>query len=275
MWKKDLPTGKKLFLLLSLLFLVSAASLADSQIDVKEIIQRSVDANKADWKAQPEYDYSERVKESGHTKTFDVLMILGSPYHRLVAVDGKPLSPQQKANEQNKLNQEIAKRRSETPAQRANRIAEWNRSTQHDHFLIEQLTKAFDFKLEGTPTVNGHDVYELTATPRPDYRPPNNHAKVLTGMKGKLWIDRKTFQWVKVEAQVIHAVSIEGFLARVLPGTRFELRQAPVAPGVWLPTFFSVKSRAKIFFFVPHNSQEEDTFSDYHRASAPNILSAQ
>jgi len=37
----------------------------------------------------------------------------------------------------------------------------------------------------------------LKATPRPGYEPPNNEAKVLTGMEGKLWIDEKTFQWVK------------------------------------------------------------------------------
>jgi len=30
-------------------------------------------------------------------------------------------------------------------------------------------------------------------------------------MEGKLWIDEKTFQWVKVEATVIRPVSIEGF----------------------------------------------------------------
>jgi hypothetical protein len=43
-----------------------------------------------------------------------------------------------------------------------------------------------------------------------------SESKVLTGMEGKLWIDKKTLQWVKVEATVIHPVSIGGFLAEVL-----------------------------------------------------------
>lgn len=52
---------------------------------------------------------------------------------------------------------------------------------------------------------------------------------MLRGMEGELWIDEATFQWVKVQARVIRPVSIEGFLARVEPGTRFELEKMPVA----------------------------------------------
>ena len=59
----------------------------------------------------------------------------------------------------------------------------------------------------------------------PRYEPPNNEAKVLTGMEGMLWIDKTTFQWVKVEATVIQPVSIAGFLAQVQPGTCFELEK--------------------------------------------------
>ena len=241
------------------------------QVDVQEIIARSAKVTNADWNAKPEYDYNDRVKQNGHTKTYEELMVLGSRYERLVAVDGKPLTGQRKADQQRKLDQAIAQRRAETPAQRSQRIAKWERSRKRNHLLIEQLTRAFEFKLEGTPTLDGRKVYELSATPRPGYQPPNSHAKVLTGMVGTMWVDQKTFQWVKVEAKVIHPVSIGGFLARVDPGTRFELKQAPVDPGVWLPTFFSMRARAKVLFFFSHNSQEQDTFSNYRKTSTENI----
>ena len=78
---------------------------------------------------------------------------------------------------------------------------------------MEQLTKALDFKLVGEQKLGPYEVYVLKATPRPGYEPPNIESKVLTGMEGKLWIDEKTFQWVKVEATVVRPVSIEGFLA--------------------------------------------------------------
>lgn len=233
-------------LLLLQTFPVAATNANPQEVNVTEIIERSVKANENDWRAAPEYNNFEREEKNGHTRTHHVLMILGSSYNRLVAVDGKPLPPAQDAEEQKKLQETIAARQSESKSQRAKRIAKYEQSRQRDHFMMEQLTAGFNFKLEGMRTLNSHEVYLLSATPRPGYVPPNKESKALTGMEGKLWIDKETFQWVKVEAQVIRPVSIVGFLAEVEPGTSFVLEQMPVAPGVWLPNHFSVKSHAKI-----------------------------
>jgi hypothetical protein len=254
-----------------LLLLPASLSAYAQQVDVQEIVAKSAQLTNMDWSQKPEYNYCDRVKEDGHTRTYDELMILGSQYERLIAVNGTKLTGQQKADQQQKLEQTIAQRRAETPAQRSARITKWDSSRARNHLLIEQLTKAFKFKLEGTETMDGREVYKLSATPLPGYQPPNNHAKVLTGMQGTMWIDKKTLQWVKVEAKVIHPVSIEGFLARVDRGTRFELQQAPVAPDLWLPTFFSMQARAKVLFFFSHNSQEQDTFFDYRKASTEKL----
>jgi hypothetical protein len=103
----------------------------------------------------------------------------------------------------------------------------------------------------------------LAATPRPGYNPPNMASQVLPGMKGRLWIDQKTFQWVKVTAQVIQPVTIDGFLAKVEPGTEFELEKAPIPGGTWQASHFSMKSEAKVLMMFSHDSSEDDTFSDY------------
>ena len=124
---------------------------------------------------------------------------------------------------------------------------------------MDQLAKALDFKLVGEQKLGSYKVYVLKATPHPGYEPPNYEARVLTGMEGKLWIDEKTFQWVKVEATVLRPVSIGGFLAQVEPGTHFELQKMPVAEGIWLPKHFVMKSQAKILFFFTRKSQAEDT----------------
>jgi hypothetical protein len=89
------------------------------------------------------------------------------------------------------------------------------------------------------------------------------HAQVLTGMQGQLWIDQKTYQWVRVTAQVIHPVSIAGFLARVEPGTRFELEMSPVEGDIWQATHFSMRSQAKVLFVFNRSSQEDSTYFDY------------
>lgn len=248
----------------------------DTPLSAQEIIQRSVVANARDWKASPDYDNLETDRQpQGGTKTYSVEMIDGSPYNRLVKIDGEPLSPQQQAQEQQKLNAVIARRRNESPQQRAERIAKYQKERTRDHSLMEQLTKAFDFTLIGQDKLDGFDVYVLKATPHPGYHPPNMETQVLTGMQGKLWVEKNSFQWVKVTAQAIHPVSIEGFLARVEPGTRFELENMPVSDDIWLAKHFSMKAHARVLFLFSHNSADDETYSDYHQAAPSQDQQAQ
>jgi len=239
---------------------------SEDSVDVHTIIERSVRVNNADWQQAPQYDYFETDRDDQGTKTYQVMMILGSPYQRLVAVNEKPLLTE--------MEQAIAARRKESPRQRAQRMAKYERDRKRDHLLMEQLTEAFDFRLQGTQKLGPHEVYLLQARPRADYQPPNSQAKVLTGMEGQLWIDTKTYQWVKVEAIVVHPVSIAGFIARVEPGTRFELENVPVAENVWLPKHFAMKASAKVLLMFNHNQQEDDTYFNYHKAEPNQALSS-
>jgi hypothetical protein len=238
------------------------------RMNADEIIQKSAQAIKHDWELAPEFECSERDREGGGTKTYEDLMIAGSPYQKLISLNGKPLARDQAADEEKKLEQAISERQSESPQQRAQRVAKYEADQKRNHQMMEQMVKAFDFAVTGETRLDGHDVYVLRATPRPGYQPPNMETQALTGMQGRLWIDKSTFQWVKVEAEVTHPVSIEGFLAEVEPGTHFELEKAPVAPGVWLPKHFAMRSHAKILFLIPHDGQEDDTYFNCHEATS-------
>jgi len=256
-------------MLVILLCTLSPGLTAFAQSQVETIIQRSVEANERDWKADPQYSYVERDVQNGVNRTNQVMMIEGSPYYRLVAIDDQPLSKEEQAKEEQKLQQAIAQRKRESPQQRAARIAQYEKDRRRDHLMMEQLTQAFNFTLEGEQKLGANDVYVLRATPRPGYIPPNRDTRVLTGMNGTLWIDRQTYQWVKVEAHVIHPVAIEGFLARVEPGTQFELEKAPVANGVWLPKHFAMKAHAKVLGLFSHKQQEDDTYWGYQKGTSP------
>jgi len=246
----------------------AVAQNSTTQKDVTAIIQKSVEANNRDWNADPNFDYFERDRGSDGTKTYEVTNILGTPYERLIEINGKPLVGQQKEQEQKKFDAMLSQRRSETPEQRAQRIAKNEADRKRDHEMLAQLTKAFDFKLQGEQKIGKHKVYVLKATPRRGYHPPNRDTEVLPGMEGRLWIDEATCQWVKVEAHVIHPVSIEGVLARVEPGTRFELEKAPVQDDIWLTTHYAMKASAKVLFLVPHHSQDDETYFNYHPSPA-------
>ena len=248
-----------------LLGLVPMAALAGVP-DANTIIERSVQVFDRDWKTAPEYDYFERDTANNGTRTYHVMMILGSPYSHLVAVDGMPLSSQQQQEEQQKLQSVIARRCGETKRQAEQRIRKYEQSREHDHRLINELTAAFVFHVLGDQTVDGHATWLLQSSPRPGYHPSNRETKVLTGMQGKLWIDQAAFEWVKVEARVINPVSIEGFLAKVEPGTEFELARAPGPGSIWFGKHFLVSAKSSILSLFPHNTRDDETYFNYQKS---------
>ena len=262
-----------------LLLAIAVACTADTPPPAAdEIVQRSLEAMAADWKQAPNYSFSERDIESKHksaptVKTYEVLMIDGSPYHELIAVDDKPLSPGERAEEKQKLHQEIERRQHESERERARRVSKYEKEREHDHALMLDMANAFIFQLAGSELVDGHDCWVLDATPKPGYHPPDHNAKVLSGMQGRLWIDKSQYQWARVKAQVVRPVSMYGF-AKVSPGTRFLLEQGPVAGGLWLPTRFSVQVKATALGFFDEDSTDDETYSAYKPMPAESSLLA-
>lgn len=253
---------------------ITCLAAASQPPDANEIVRRSVQKIEADWKEAPRYAYTERdVDRKRHAaptvKSYEVLMIDGSQYNRLVAVNDRPLSAGERAEEENKLRAEILKRGNESDRERRKRVAKYLKEREQDHAMFKEMVDAFNFKLAGQENVDGHECWVLDAEPKPGYQPKSRETKVLTGMKGKLWVDQKQYQWVKVEAEVIRPVSLYGFFAKVSPGTRFVLEQAPVAGNLWLPTHFSMKVNAEALGFINENSSNDETYHGYK--PMPNI----
>lgn len=253
------------FLVVCLLFV---SQLPAQEPNVEQIIAKSVAANQRNFEAGPHFNWKERDRTPKGSKTYQVTMIDGTPYYRLLEVNGEPLSPEQEHKEMQKQQQETKKRDSEAADARRERIAKYEKDRTRDNRMMHQLTKAFDFKLVGTKNVRGFEVWVLKATPKPGYQPPNRDTEVLTGMEGELWVDQQTCQWVRVYAVVLHPVSIEGFLAQVEPGTQFDLQYIPVSHDVWQPSEYSMQAHARVMFMFNHSSQEQDTYWDYQPVAA-------
>ena len=247
---------------------IAAVPVSSAGPDLDTIVQNSVAATRQNWAAAAQFDHCERDVTKSGIKTYAVTMILGSPYNRLTAVDDKPISESDRQRQQN--DEELARvaRANEAPDERARRVEKFERKARRFRQGLEQFPNAFDFTSEGTQLTEGFDAYVIHGTPKSDFRPTSNDTEVLTGMEVRLWIERNSFQWVKVEASVVRPVSIAGFLASVEPGTRFSLAQRPVAPDVWLPTYFSIRTRARILFLLRQRTDVEETYFDYRRVES-------
>lgn len=240
---------------------------ANGQEDAKSILQRSTEANERDWAAVPEWDNTERDRDKNGDNTYDVTMLYGSPYQRLIAVNGHDLPAAKQKEEQAKYEKAVAERQHESSQNRSERIAKYQAERNRDHTMLQQMTSGFEFRLVGKRSLSGYKVFVLKARPRPGYKPVDRDSEVLTGMEGTLWVDQRTFQWVKVEAHVIHPVRIEGFLAVVEPGTEFVVEKRPVSGDIWMASHYSMKSNAKVMLVFSHKGQEDDTYINYHKSA--------
>jgi hypothetical protein len=234
----------------------------------EEIIRNSVASTKANWAQASKYSYVERdVEDKRHnppmSKTYRVVMIEGSPYNVVTAVNDRPVSPDEKAAEERKLRKEIERRQKESERERERRVAKYEKERNRDHRMLQEMVDAFEFTMAGETQIDGHQCWIMNAEPKPGFEPGDHEGHVLKGMKGQLWIDKASYQWVKVHAEVVRPVSFFGFLAKVGPGTAFDLQQEPIADGVWLPKAFNVRVRASALGFVNENSEQSETYLDY------------
>ncbi len=256
----------RLLLILPVCLFFILETIPGAEPDPQAIIAKSVKENQIDFQAGSDFSYKQRDRTPSGSKTYQVTMIDGSPYQRLIAINDKPLSKEAAEKELTKEEAERSHRKAESSEERQKRVGKYEKDRHRDNAMIEQLTKAFTFRLMGERNLDSFRVYLLRATPRPGYKPPNLETQVLPGMQGQLWIDQASYQWVKVTARVIHPVSIEGFLAQVEPGTQFELEKMPVGNGIWQPKHFAMKSQAKVLFMFNRNSQADETYFDYQRS---------
>ncbi len=236
------------------------------QLTASEIVKRSIATTQADWNANSHFSYVEQdvnVRNGATTsKTYRVMMLDGSPYSCLLAINGEPLPPQQAVEERYKVQQEIAMRSNESAESREKRLAEYRKDRSRSLALIDEMAEAFDFQLLREEKLDGHNVFVISAIPRPSYQPSSWKTSVMKGMNGTLWVDQQSYQWVKVEAVAFRPVRLGWLIAKVLPGTRFLLEQTPVAPGLWLPKHFSLEARTNVLFWQKDYKHSE-SYRDY------------
>ena len=71
--------------------------------------------------------------------------------------------------------------------------------------------------------------------PRPGAKAKSGDAKMLLKVRGRMWIDKATYQWARVEGETTDTISWGVFLARLNPGARMTFEQTEVNSELWLP----------------------------------------
>jgi hypothetical protein len=234
--------------------------------DLQEIVSRVTATLQSDWAADPDYAYVERDEvqknETVTSKTFRVVYIAGSDYYLPIAINDEPFTPDREKAELEKLKREIQRRNAESPEARRQRMEKYKKQRDENEGLVLDFPSAFTFELVRDETIRGYPAWVLSGMPKKRSGPLSRTAKVLSGMRGTVWIDKENFHAIRVECDVMAPVPLYGVLARVLPGTHIEFGMAPVTGSTWLISELSMQlAVAKLF--LKSTQVTRSTYSDY------------
>jgi hypothetical protein len=265
-------------------FLFALLPLAVCGQEAREIVRRAVEVDSRNQEIARNYTFLERQEtrqldsadgvKQRDVRTWDITMLEGSHYRRLISRNDRPLSPAEEKKEQEKLQQSIEGRRKETPEERERRLADWRRRQAKQHEPLREMLDAFDFHLAGEETLNGGPAWVIDATPKPGYKPKLPSAAYFPKIRARLWISQAGSQWVKVEAETLDTISFGGFLLRLAKGGHLTLEQTLVNDEVWLPKHVMLRASARLVLVKGYRGVIEYTFSDYRKFQAESRITA-
>jgi hypothetical protein len=258
--------------ILALLALFATRGLSQ---DAREIVRRSVEVDRNNWIKRADYTWMGHSRErhfdarnqvtSDHREAWEMFVLDGLPFTRMLERDGTPLSAAEQRKQQQKLDKETAKLANATPEEKQRRAAEFEKSRRRERAFLLEIPDAFDLHLEGSDTIDGQDVWVISGVPKPGYRAKSREGAALTKIRGKMWIEKAGYQWVRVEAETIETISFGLFLARLNPGAKLVLEQSRINDELWLPKREYMIGKGRIAVLKRVAEDDEITWSDYKK----------
>jgi hypothetical protein len=247
----------------------------------EDIIRRSVDRDTNNFDRRKDYTYQQRQEErdfdgagkikKSETETREIMMLAGRPYERLIARDDKPLSPHDIRKEQEKVDRELDRREHMTAADRA----KLDKNRQETRKFLSEVPEAFNFRLLGEEQVSGKPAWVIECDPKPGFHPQDDRAKLLGKVRGKVWIDKAEYQWVKAEMQATDTLSFGLGLFRLEPGGSISFEQTRVNDEIWLPTRAFIRADARLAYVKKVRAEIEITYRDYKKFQADSRMVAE
>lgn len=237
-----------------------------TQADLPEIVARGAHEIQSDWAANSNFAWIERIEtpdDKPSSRTYQVVMIDGSSYYMLLANADQPLDAEQAKHERGKLRYESERRKNESPEARRKRVESYTKQSQENGALLTEFPDVFIYTVKGEDTMDTYPACVLTGLPKPRSGPQSRVQKVLSGMRGTVWVHRESLHTIRAEVSVISPVPVFGILARVMPGTFITIRLMPVNDTTWMITEFKMNLTVTKFLLFRSTQISRTTYSNY------------
>src|SRR5271157_1219337 len=240
-------------------------------MDPQELVRR---AAKNEIKANDIHQYfiyRNRVESKNRSVTREELETPQGGLSSTIAINGQPLTPEQRAKD----NQKLAKFANDPDARRKQQESS-REEDKRDALMLTSLPDAFLYTYAGTERgPNGNDIVRLTFKPNPNFNPPNHETRVYQGMAGDVLIDQKAMRIARIDGTLFKDVDFGwGILGKLYKGGKFFIEQRDVGGGRWETVRETLEFHGKILMIKPLTIWSTETATDF-RPVPSNLTTAQ
>ena len=198
----------------------------------------------------------EQLQEDGKpSKTLEVCQTKDGDLERLVAVDGRDLSPAQKQAEDERIQRLVSHPEQLRATQKKER-----EDGEQARNLLASLPDAFLFQCDH----KSGNLVTLRFRPNPTFRPSTRSAQVFHHMEGTLVVDADQKRLVEIDGHLTSEVKfLGGLLGHLDKDGTFCVKQQNVGEGHWDLRFMSVRMSGKALFFKTITVVETKSLLDY------------
>jgi len=228
------PRNSLLFILSTVLVL-SCPSAAQTGLPPRELVRRTVDNEIKTSNSNVNFMFKDFKETPGGSQTKLLVETRQATAGLVVAINGKPLSPEQREAEIARVERFV-----QNPDELHKKQKQEKEDAERVTRIMKALPDAFLYEPAGTEpgseTVGrlGDDLVKLKFHPNPDYSPPSHVEQVLTGMSGFLLIDANHDRIAKIDGTLLREVGFGwGILGHLAKGGRFVVQQINLGDAHW------------------------------------------
>jgi hypothetical protein len=230
---------------------------SDPHALVQDAIEREM-KNMYGHRAPVRYLLRKKTKNTDTTK--EIVETGEGAAARLVAIHDHTLNATQTKTELQRLRE----LRSNPDAQHHRRHNE-ERDAARITGVMRLLPEAFINHFEGPVQTPTGTAIRVTFTPNPHFSPPTLESRILTGIRGEIWIDPTDLRVVRIEGHLFREVDYGwGILGTLYPGGTIRLEQAKTQECGWQLFHLSLNMTGKELMLKSLRVLVDETASDYH-----------
>jgi hypothetical protein len=224
---------------------------------VREVVQNELRAAEDPMA----FMYKLRRQTPAGSQTKEIVETQEGAVARIIAYNDKPLTPEQRAQDDRRL-EYLLSNRQEQQRKRREQQQDFDRVKR----MFKSLPDAFLYEFDGVePSKNG-TLLRLKFRPNPKFDPPSREMSVYKGMEGTMWIHERKCRLARIEGKLFRDVKFGwGILGHLDRGGHFIVVQSEIGNGHWQATEMDIAFNGRALLFKTINLKQRETSSDFRR----------